>query len=80
MKKLRKQLEELQADRVARINQDAVDDAVKDIKIRLPKFQPNKVKEYLTQLNKTNSTMANQLNNPYGWEKVWLNEFDKKVA
>ena len=80
MKKLRKQIDELLADKLAMENQIAVDDAVSDIKRRLPKFQPNKVKDYLTQLNKTNSELANSLNNPYGWEKVWINEIEKKVA
>ena len=76
--KLQKQIDELQADKTARERATATSDAIKELGDKHNGFDSNKVKEYLTELNKTNPDKANMLNNPVGWENVWLNEFASK--
>ena len=75
LEKLRKQVETLQADKVARDTTDATNTAVAELQSKHQGFESNKVQEYLTELNKTNPEKANELNTPVGWENIWLNEF-----
>ncbi len=76
--KLQKQVDELTADKTARESETATSNAIKELGDKHNGFDSNKVKEYLTELNKTNPDKANMLNNPVGWENVWLNEFAHK--
>ncbi len=73
--KLKKQVDDLQADKTSRDNTDATNTAVAQLQSKHQGFESNKVQEYLTELNKTDPEKANSLNNPIGWENVWLNEF-----
>ena len=78
MATLKKELDELKADKEKRESDTAVNIAIKELGDKHNGFDSNKVKEYLTGLNKTNPDKANMLNNPVGWENVWLNEFASK--
>jgi hypothetical protein len=75
---LRKQVEDLQADKEKRENETAINNAIAELQSKHTGFDDAKVKEYLTELNKTDPGKANMLNNPVGWENVWLNEFASK--
>ena len=75
---LKKELDELKADKEKRESDNAVNIAIKELGDKHNGFDSNKIKEYLTELNKTNPDKANMLNNPVGWENVWLNEFASK--
>lgn len=56
----------------------AINAAVSDIKGRIGEFDLNKVHDHLKELNKSNPEQAAALNNPQGWELVWLRELAAK--
>jgi hypothetical protein len=72
---LKKELDELKADKEQRESEVATNKAISELSSKHNGFDSNKVKEYLVGLNKTDPEKANMLNNPVGWENVWLNEF-----
>jgi hypothetical protein len=72
---LKKELEELKADKEQRESEIAINHAIKELSQKHQGFDSEKIKGYLIELNKTNPEKANMLNNPVGWENIWLNEF-----
>ncbi len=49
--------------------------AISIIKNKYDRFDADKIKEYLVELNRTNPDKANALNNPDGWEEIWITKF-----
>lgn len=55
-----------------------VNSAVTDIKARNPDFDVDKVKNHLIELKKTDPEKAAALNNPQGWELLWMRDISEK--
>jgi len=55
-----------------------INSAVEDIKGRNSDFDIGKVKEHLLELKKTNPEEAARMNNPQGWELLWLRDIAEK--
>ncbi len=75
---LKNQIKELNDDKQIRENELAINNAIKELSEKHKGFDSNKVKDYLVELNINNPKKANMLNNPVGWENIWLNEFSSK--
>jgi uncharacterized protein (UPF0335 family) len=76
---LRKQIEELQADKEARESAEAQNQAIAQLQNQYDGFDSKAVKDYLVELNKTDPEKAESLNNQVGWENVWLTQIAPKV-
>jgi hypothetical protein len=75
---IKKELADLRAKEEARDNDQATQNAISEIKGKYADFDANKVKEFLVNLNKTDPKKANALNNPIGWENIYLTQFAPK--
>lgn len=56
----------------------AVDGLVSEIKTRHADFNPDQIRNYLVELNKTDPAKAESLNNSVGWELLHLQNFAAK--
>ena len=72
---LQSTVKDLQARIQARDDADLLAATLSDLGKKHQGFDSNKVKEYLIELNKKDPERANSLNNPIGFENVWLTEF-----
>lgn len=57
---------------------EAVNQAVADIQTRHPEFNAEAVKEHLRKLNESDPERVKALNNPIGWENIYLNHLKPK--
>lgn len=78
IKSLQEKLSALEESVTARDNADKVASTINALKTKHDGFDDSKVKDYLVELNKTDPERANDLNNPIGWENVWLTQFKQK--
>ncbi len=79
LKAMQKKIQELEADKEARENQEAQQRAISNLEQKYDGFDANAVKDYLVELNKTDPDKAQALNNSVGWENVWITELAPKV-
>lgn len=49
--------------------------AIGDIKMRHPNFDIKRVHSYLKELHKNDPVLAEEMNNPDNWEKIWKEQF-----
>ena len=78
IKTLQQQIKDLQDDKEARENKEALNRALSDLRTRHKGFDDAKVKDHLVKLHETDPQKAAMLNNPVGWENIWLNEFAER--
>lgn len=50
--------------------------AIGDIKMRHPNFDIKIIHSYLQELYKTDQELAEKMNNPNSWEKIWKEKFE----
>lgn len=74
----REELQELMNPMQEYAQEKAVNTATTDIQSRISDFDLTKVHAHLQELNKTNPSQAASLNNPQGWELLWMRELAGK--
>ena len=74
---IKKQLDDLRGYKEKKEQEEAVSSAVNSIKSEYPDFDESKVIEHLKNIAKTDPAKADALNNPVGWENIWLKEFNE---
>jgi len=70
----------LQAKIQAREDADLLTNTLNELGEKHKGFDSSKVKDYLVELNKTDPERANALNNPIGFENIWLTQFRENTV
>jgi len=76
---LKAELEETKAWREEQIQKEATTLAIDELQGKYPDFDVNKIIEYLQHVAKEEGAeKADEINNPIGWENIYLTKFRKK--
>jgi hypothetical protein len=76
----REELQQLMAPMQEYSQEKAVTAATTDIQSRIADFDLGKVHDALKEMHKTNPSQAEAMNNPQGWELLWMRELASKTV